>query len=300
MLTFLDQLNIARKTAGVSDVTTVAALKRDINAGTARFLAKLDRPITRQSRFTNIVANQQYYQIPEDAIRVTKAKVANSNNNWRSMTEVPDEETWINLNSNNQTGDPTSFFVKGADEVGLYPIPSQAVTSGFELVYEPKHVLLTADDYTTGTISATNGSNAIVGVGTTFTAKMASGLYVLQITDGSDGNYYKITGYTDATHITLENYYQGITGSLLAYRIGQVSRIPEEYQEAPVDYALFRYFLGEGEDKKAVLHKSLWENSLKDAEDVYGKSTSNQIIHASGEARPFNPLTDITSNQIQV
>lgn len=218
------------------------------------------------------------------------------------MEEIGDEDTWIKLNQFPQSSAvPTHMFIRGFDEFGLFPIPSQTVVNGIEMVYEPKHVLLTADDYTTGTVQVTNGNVNIVGVGTTFTATMANGMYVLQVTDGTDGNYYKITGFTDATHMAVENYYQGTsnlsTGA--AYRIAQISKIPEEYQEAPVDYAMYRHFLEKNETANATLFKQLWEGTLATAKDIYGMSTGNQIIKASVTARTLNPLTDIYQNQIK-
>jgi hypothetical protein len=300
MLTLTDQKTIAKAISNLSDVTSVANFVRDINAGTSRFLAKLSRPVDRQSKFTNIVSGQQYYQIPEDAERISKIKVpaGSTSNIIRSMIEIGDEEAWINMNQVPQSGVPTHFFVKGFDEFGLYPTPGFSVTDGIELIYEPKHVLLTADDYTTGTVSVSNGSATVAGNGTVFTNLMANGSYVLQITDGTDGIYYKITAYTNATTLTIENFYQGITNATATYRIGQVSKIPEEYQEAPVDYAMYRHFLEKNEMTAAIQFKTIWETSLKDAEDVYGMSTSNQIIMANGRVKTFNPLTDLTSNQI--
>lgn len=300
MLTFTDQVNMMKAISNLSDNASVTAFKRDINAGTARFLAKLSRPVDRQSKFTNMVAGQQYYQIPEDAERMSKIKVPNGSttNVIRSMIEIGDEEAWININQTPQSGVPTHFFVKGFDEFGLFPIPGYSITDGIELVYEPKNILLTADDYTTGTISAINGSATVTGNSTLFTNLMANGNYVLQVTDGNDGNYYRIIGYTNATTLAIENYYQGITSATAQYRIGQVSKIPEEYQEAPVDYAMYRHFLEKGQLGDANEFKALWEGSLSDAEDVYGMSTSNQIILANGRTKTFNPLTDITMNQI--
>lgn len=301
MLTFKDQVDLAKEISGLSDATSVINFKRDINAGTARFLAKLSRPVDRQSRFTNLVAAQQYYQFPEDALRMTHVKVLFGTTLWQGLQEIADEATWIKLNRLTQTTSvPSHFFVRGGDEVGIFPTPSTSVTNGIELIYEPRHVMLTADDYTTGTISVANGSQTVTGTG--FTSKMADGSYYLQITDGSDGNWYRIITYTNGTTLTIENFYQGITGATATYRIGQCSKIPEEFQEAPVDYAMYRHFLGKNEMAQAQIFNGLWLASLKDAENVYGMSTGNQIVMASSAlgARTFNPLTDITSNQIRV
>lgn len=302
MYTFTDQTNLFKSVSGLSDATTVTNAKRDINAGTARILAKLNRPVDRQSRFANSVANQQYYQIPEDAIRVSYVIFLTGTNIWVPLQEVGDEATWRRMNQYPQTSSqPSHFFARGADEFGIYPTPSTSTTDGIELVYEPKHVLLTADDYTTGTVSLTNGSATVTGTGTTFTSLMANGSYILQVTDGSDGNNYRISAYSSATSLTLENYYQGTTNALAVYRIGQVSKIPEEYQEAPVDYALYRHFTEKGELTKAQYHQGLWTASLKDAEATYGMATSNQIVYDSSKlaSNTLNPLLDSYENQIR-
>lgn len=302
MLTFTDQVNMCKAISGLTDASSVLSFKRDLNAGTARFLSKLKRPVDRQSRFTTQVANQQYYQIPEDAIRVSYVLFLNGTNLWIPLQEIGDEATWRKMNQYPQTSsNPTHFFVRGADEFGIYPTPTTSLTDGIELVYEPKHVLLTADDYTTGTIAATNGSAAIIGTSTVFTSLMANGSYVLQVTDGNDGNYYRISNYSSPTSLTLENYYQGTNATAAAYRIGQVSKIPEEFQEAPVDYAMYRHFFERNELPAAKVFQDNWSNSLKDAESTYGMSTSNQIVNDSSRLGSgfFNPLTDITSNQIR-
>lgn len=303
MYTFTDQQNLFKSVSGLSDATTVINAKRDINAGTSRFMSKLKRPVDRQSRFANSVANQQYYQIPEDALRVSSIIYLTGTNIWIPLIEVGDEDTWRKMNQYPQTSSqPTHYFARGADEFGIYPIPSNSTTDGIELVYEPKHVLLTADDYSTGTVSLTNGNATVTGTSTTFTSLMANGSYVLQVTDGSDGNYYRISAYSNATTLTLENFYQGITAPTAAYRIGQVSKIPEEFQEAPVDYALYRHYLEKNETANANQFNAIWMASLKDAEATYGMATSNQIVYDSSRvgAGMINPLLDSYQNQIRV
>lgn len=224
----------------------------------------------------------------------------NGTNIWVPLKEVGDETTWRQMNQYPQTSTiATHFFVRGGDEFGIYPIPSAAVSNSIELVYEPKHILLTADDYTTGTISLTNGSATVTGTGTTFTPAMANGSYVLQELSGNDGNYYRISGYSSGTSLTLENFYQGITTASATYRIGQVSKIPEEYQEAPVDYAMYRHFMGKNEMQNSGLFQKNWMASLEDAENTYGMSTGSQIVTASQAMHTYNPLTDVSANMIR-
>jgi hypothetical protein len=299
MLTFTDQLNMCQDISGLSDASSLINFKRDLQKGAAKFLAKLSLPITELSRYTSAIANQQYYQMPEDAIKPTRVSIL-IGSQWYDLTEVGSEATWIDLNSGPQTGNPTHYFVRGNDEIGFYPVPSSNVVNGIQLYFEPRHVLITASDYTTGTVSVVNGSAVVTSTTALFTPQMANGSYVLQLTDGNDGLFYRIASFQTSQQVTLENVYQGLTVAAGQYRIGQVTRIPEEYQDAPIDYAMFRHFTEKGEAGKAMYHKQLWTDSREEAEAVYGSKTSNQIIKSSRSmGHTFNPLTDITQNQIR-
>lgn len=101
-------------------------------------------------------------------------------------------------------------------------------TSGNGLIFDQKNRLLyatqrylgvcdpaTTADYTTGTIQVTNGSTAVVGTGTTFTAGMVG----KTIRVGTDNAFYRIATFTDATHIALISNYAGTSGSGKTYTI---------------------------------------------------------------------------------
>lgn len=73
-------------------------------------------------------------------------------------------------------------------------------------------------NYITGTITITNGSGAVVGSGTTFTAGMV-GKKLRVDGDSGTSSFYTITVFTDATHITISPTYGGTGGSGKAYTI---------------------------------------------------------------------------------
>ena len=120
---------------------------------------------------------------------------------------------------------------------------------------------LTIPDYTTGTIvSIANDDTDIVGSGTTWTEDMV-GRYI-QITQttaagGGDGFWYKIGGFTDATHISLTKPYEGtsIAAGSADYTIGQVSAIPEAYDIGIVYRATALWWDNQGDQPRA---KSYW------------------------------------------
>lgn len=109
----------------------------------------------------------------------------------------------------------------------LFYTPKET-SSGNGLIFDQKNRLLyamnrylgkcdpaTTPDYSTGTITVTNGSTAVVGSGTTFAAGMVGKL----IRVGTDNLFYKIATFTDATHIALTATYTGVTGGGKSYTI---------------------------------------------------------------------------------
>lgn len=294
-LTFQDQYTIAQEIAGLTDAVSLVKFKRDINTGGSMFLANLGREYNRHSRFTDLNATQQYYQLPEDGHKL-KEVIVSTGSWYPPLEQIPDEFAWRMMNMASITGVPTHYFIRGNDEVGLYPIPSQTVTAGIELVFSPKHVQMTEADTTststTTTLTVNQGSQTVTSSGTPFT-QILEGQW-LQITDGTDENFYKVSDYVNTSTLTLENYYQGPSGVGKTFRIGQVMDLPEEYLEAPVDYAMYRHYLRRGSAKsrysngKAIEFKTLFDSALLNAKDEYGNTTESQVINAEPQFRVYS------------
>lgn len=81
---------------------------------------------------------------------------------------------------------------------------------------QAQSVLTSPASYATGTISVTNGSNAITGSATVWTAAMTG--RVIRINAESD--YYGFT-YVSPTSATLDRAYTGTTAAGLSYRVDQ-------------------------------------------------------------------------------
>lgn len=286
---------MAKEISGLQDAASVVKFKRDINSGGTLFMAGLGREYNRKSRTTNSVALQQYYQLPEDGHRL-KEIIYNTGSWQPPLEQVPDEFAWRMMNMASIVGVPTHYFIKGYDEVGLYPIPASAVTNGIELVFSPRHLELTEDDTTSTTssttVTVTNASQTVTSSGTIMTPKMVGQWF--QSTDGTDENWYKISAVPDTATLTLENYYQGVSGASKTFRIGQVMDLPEEYLDAPVDYAMYRHYTRRGSQKSrytighAGEFKALFEDALMRAKEEYGQTTDNQVINAEPVFRQYN------------
>ena len=273
MLTFQDQYQMAQDITGDSDSSRLAILKRDINEGGAMFLNRLGRKFNKRFKTANLVADRQYYQLPMDVIRIAKARVLHGTF-WYVPQLVTSEEEWDRLNAIETTGNyPTHYFIRGFNEVGLWPIPSSSLSNALEISFEPQHVTLSQDDYTTGTVTVAKDSVTLTHSATGFTPQMV-GRWV-QINDGSDGKWYRIASYTSSSVLSLENYYEGVSGSGRTFRIGEVMQLPQGYHDAPVFYALDLYYLGKQDKASADDFRRRFDAKVKSARATYGRSTSN-------------------------
>lgn len=260
--------------------TSLPLIKRAINQGMRKFESILHREWRMTEKTFSTVASQQYYQLPEDCIRPKTVTVTIGNIAY-PLTEVPDEDSWNNLNmhSSSETSDiPEFYYVKGDDLLGIFPIPSSSTADAGTLRYAPRNRRMTATDYTTGTITVTNDSAAIVGATTTFTAQMAGRTLLVEDGGDQDGIGYKIASFTDTTNITLENTYAGLSGASKSYRIGEVPDIPEEFHESLVDYAMFRYYRRRKDRGMAAESKLLFDEAIALCKENYSSSSSSQYV----------------------
>lgn len=248
--------------------------QRHVNLALRKFKNASRRYWTRKEVTTDIVADQASYTFPEDMVRVTTVRIQNGGLTL-PVTMVDSEELWnrINLVPAMTVGVPTQGFIRGRNELVLYPVPASDIDNGLIVSYESRQKDMSIDDKTDATLNVTNNNVGIVASsGTPFNANMV-GMW-LSVTDGSDGNWYQITGYTDTTHITIENYYQGPTKTGVSSIIASVPDIPEDFHQALVDYACYRYFLKRKDKDTAAGYKSLYSDALKDYKAVYAAKTT--------------------------
>lgn len=288
MISFQDSYTKFQTISGSSNSVDLTQAKQDINIGYKRFNAAISRYFTRKQAFANLVASQRYYQIPVDTIRVSSVAALNGTGGYEyPLKEVTSEDEWREflIMPTYSSTFLTHYFVYGGDQLGLYPLPSTAITNGLRYVYQPQDVDLTKDDYTTGTVSITNGSATVTGTSTVWT-QAAHGNLQLQVTDGSDGNWYEIISVNSNTSLTLKTPYVGPTVSGGTYRLGQMFIFPGEYDDVPVDYALTRFYESRNNPVRAKYHKDKYDMTVKEAVAKYSSSTTSNVI--TGQDLAYN------------
>ena len=284
MITYTQLYKRASNIIGIDptvDLQDLANAKQDINHALRLFKNQSRRYWTRKEVTANLVAGQQYYTFPEDMVRITEVRANTGGYNW-PLVNVDSEALWnrFNVIPSNTVIVPQFYFVRGKNEVGLYPTPSQNQTAGLIISYEPRMVDMNLDDTTTTTVTVTNGSQYVTSPSSSFNTNM-NGMY-FTVTDGSDGNWYPIIAATP-TQLTLENYYQGPSESGATCQIGLVPDIPEEYHIGLAYYAAYQFYLKRNEMQNATLYKSLYEDLLMQFKQAYANKTTGVVQ---------KPLTD--------
>lgn len=298
MLTFTQAYTRAANMIGLNigiDSQDLTNLKQDINQGLRLFKNASRRYWSRKEVSTALISNQQYYTYPMDAVRVTELR-ANSNGLDFPILQVDSEAMFnrINIIPAMTINLPMYWWVRGRNEVGLWPIPSQNTPAGLVVSYEPRLADMSVDDVTTTTVTVTNNSASITNPSSAFLPNMV-GMY-FSVTDGTDGNWYQITASTSTT-LTLENYYQGITENNATCIIGSAPDIPEDYHLGMVYYACMNYYLKRNEMGSVGFYKGLFEDLLQQYRENYAAKSTGQVQQEIQDYRyslftlPPNPIT---------
>lgn len=284
MITFTQMKQMAAEICGIDiNAPQMDKIAADINIGIKRFQNASRRYWTRREKKTDIVSTQQYYQFPEDMLRVSEVKVLISDKEY-PVKQIHSEDQWnkINLVQSFASNIPIYYFIRGNDEIGLYPIPSQNITNGLRVSYEPRMPDLSIEDMTFKVnlirgdyIVERNAEDNTTG----FSEKYLNNCYIKPLSEGNDGRWYKITGYQDASKLEMENYWQGLSETNASAIIGQSPVFPEEYHIAPIYYACAQYFLIRKDDDSASTFISLFDKTFNEYKQVYGLKTTGGVIN---------------------
>lgn len=291
MITFTQLYTETYQGCGISptDSVNIALIKRNINNGLKLMKSAAGQYYTRKEVSANLVQGQQYYTFNPDMIRARNVRVNNgslifpigsveSENAWNALNIIPQFAVFY----------PQRWFIKGPNEIGIWPIPSTTIANAFLVSYDARLQDMYLDDTLNLPITVTNNSVTITTSGT-FNKNMVG--MKLSFTDGSDGQWYNIVGYTDATHMTIENYYPNATQTTTSTIIGSCPDIPEEFHPNLQDYAFYRYYKTQrGSGQKANDFFNDFLLGQQGYIGTFGDKESSQIILPSSGILNYNPL----------
>lgn len=270
-----------------------------MNDSYRRIISFTDWPFLAKTTDIATVASQQAYNLPFDTAQVRSIYVTVGSYRYVAR-EVATREEWDRLNLVTiRSNIVTRYFVYN-NQILLFPVPSSANT--MTVNYRRSVKDLSIADYTTGSVvSITNGATAIVGTGTTWTQAMAGRF--IRITDSDtankgDGYWYEIaTSTITATTLSLIRPYGGttISAGTAAYTIGQMTLIPEPYEELPVFEAASIYWgLNPKQGGREKYYDTKFKEGLAEMKKVYGSITANVVLDDGGPSRIDNPNLFVT------
>lgn len=288
MLTWTDLENKAVRLSRDTTAGTFTQLQQDMNQGYQLFNAKLSRYFSRKQQFTDIIDGQGIYQTPVDCVRIIGMTVATSNTYQTPVKEVRSEFEWRQIVAYPYSSNwPAYYYMIGNDELQLWPTPSQDVTNGLRFYYQVQDHFMSVEDFISGsqapaqTCTIANGDTLVTSTGSNFTAQMIG--LSFQLTGVTDLTWYEIVDVPTSSTLILKSAFVGNSGSGLSFRIGQLPIIPGEYHSNLVDYALWLFFSGKGNEARALQHKNLFDNAIDDAVQEYSSSTEGNVITDDGD-----------------
>ena len=143
-----------------------------------------------------------------------------------------------------------------------------------------------------GTVSVTQGSMAVTGVGTSFLATTNPQLesrWIQFPQPTGDGLWYQIANVNSTTGITLYQPYQGTTITTSpGFIIGQMPLIAEDFQDMLIFKVLQYYFNSIVDDaKKSANYEKIYNEKLRMLAEYSGSNTVN--VNLSPKRRKGNP-----------
>lgn len=292
MLTYTNQRNLFGDLTENSTTANLTLGDTLINSYTKKIFAKKDWHFLEATATETTTASGQFYNMPYNARKLLSAPTMTVSSTIYTPQRCPNREFWDRLNISSYAADIPQYYYIFGGQVGFYPKTNASNTITFS--YLKGHKDLSIADYTTGSITtATNGSTAIVGSGTTWTAKMAGRW--LKITDSDtantgDGEWYEISSVTDATNLVLKREYGGtsISAGSADYTIGQISALPDGFHELPVYMAVEDYYIRDKKPALADRYRILAQELERDLNKMHGNKTSDVNIYPD-EPEVINP-----------
>lgn len=294
MITFEQSYTKTQRLAKTNNADVLTQLKQDINTGYHMFNAKLTRYYSRKQQFTDLVEGQQIYQTPIDCSKVLGMTVQVTSSYQPPVKQVRSEYDWRQIISwQTESNWPAWYFMIGNDELALWPIPSQDVTNGLRFYYQPIDHDLSLDDITstdnssgnTVTVTVANGSTLVTATSAIFTTQMIG--LSFQVNGVTDLTWYEIVDVPTTSTLTLKSAYVGVSGAGQSWTIGQTMIIPQEYQDAPMHYALGNFWSAQGNEQRSQYHlgtkekPGIFYDMMQDCIENYSSSSESNVIDES-------------------
>ena len=264
---------ISAETSGTTDATTAGKLV-DSTASFGSSLVGKRVANSTDTTFTTITAVDSATTLSlESDIFETDEDYHIADGTTYVGNPVYDEAKWWNITSpqTEYTSDTLEYYKIEGRDLQVFPTPD---TDNYFLVikYIRKIKDLVNADYTTGTVTTTTGSRTVTGAGTTFTAAMVGRHIDL------GGYWYKITGYTSGTVITIEVPFQEGSLSGATFTVGDIPLLPEQFSDL-LTYRAIAFAYRRREDlNMATEYERLYREGISDLKKWGGSQDTSLTV----------------------
>lgn len=294
MISFQQQYQQTQRITMDFQTNTLTAIKLWLNTAKDIIMQELGLEVIEETKTITTVASQQTYDLTVRFWRMKTVTYTTGSIPY-TLEPVESQEMWNELNATRATDTsdiPSHYFIKrplGINEaqLALFPTPANA-SDTITYIYEAKEKDMTADDYSTGTVTVTNGDATVTGAGgATFTAQVV-GRYFRAT---NDGDWYRIETYTDSSNIELNKKFEGTTAAGASYEIVEALPVPESLHVLPIYFAAAHVYMTKKDPQNEVKYMSLFNDGLRRAKENMGLGkTTSQVFYAKGFKRPVtNP-----------
>lgn len=265
------------------DMTNIG---QDLNTGLMVFKNAARIYWTRKQASAQLILNQQYYQLPPDCVRTTQVYV-NANGLNYPVKQIQSEYIWnkINIIPAITINVPTYFFIRGRDEIGLWPIPSYTALSALNVSYEPQLYMGLPDlstigpgstnNSTTATCTVTSGSTTVTFSENVITPDMVGRWF--SINNRFNEAWYQISIYDSTNQIEIGNFYGGTSGQNLSFTIADAPDIPQDYHMGLVYFAAYNFFLKRKDNGLSNQYWDYFNQLLTQYKENYASKTTGNV-----------------------
>lgn len=266
----------------LSDNTTWAI--EEINQSTRYLVSRYF--LDEKSYTTTTVGGQQFYNLPPQVKKLINVTVFIGNTLWQPK-ECPSREYWDYLNTQTFNQDYPSFFFVYNGQVGLWPVPASS-SNTITMNYKTRLIDLSMADVTDATsaqtVSITTNTTTVTASGGSVFRNWMAGQWIRvpfssTNTANGDNQWYQIASVTSATVLVLKNNYSGATVTGAAFTIGQVSLLPEDYQDLPLFRMAVLYYTTRFPDPaRAKEYRTEYDRGFDALNTEFGSKTQSVIL----------------------
>jgi len=235
-----------------------------------------------RSYTTTTVSGTQFYNLPPQVKKLINLTVTIGGVIWQPK-ECPSRQFWDSLNVVQFNQDFPAYFYVFNNQVGIFPKPSSNGNT-ITMNYKIRSVDLSMADVTcSANIAITTNTSTVTATGATF-LKWMEGQWIRvahSSTDSANGDnqWYQIDAVSSSTVLTLKNPYTGATVAAATATIGEVSLLPEDYEDLPLYRMGMIYYTTRSLDhKKGDMYKELYQDGEARLDAEFGSKSTSVVL----------------------